>query len=148
MALESLRIEDYSDREFLLIIRDVADTDGWTDSHAVAEHLDLKHKRLASSRLSWLRRYGAVEREIERDEHGNIKANRRGEIQYTQRWRLTALGEAMALGRLRKSDQRTLEGMNEGQMLLAVRFISAQSNGDSGAGKLLQREWRYGHARR
>jgi hypothetical protein len=148
MAIDSLRIEDFSDREFLLVLRDVADGDGWADSEHVAAYLDLRNKRLASSRLSWLRRYGAVEREVKRDHTGNIRAHRNGEIQYTQRWRLTPLGEAMALGKLRKRDEQTLGGMNEGQMLLAVRYISEQSRGESGPGKLLQREWRFGHARR
>lgn len=147
MAIEHLTILDYSDREFLLICRDVADGDGWFESQAVADHMELKSKRLASSRLSWLRRYEAVEKELERDHTGAIRAHRDGKIRTTQRWRLTPLGEAMALGRLRKRDETTLNGMDAGQMLLAVRFISQQSRNDTSAGRLLQREWRFGHGK-
>src|SRR3954462_14187160 len=99
MAIDSVRIEDYSDREFLLIVADVAeDEDGWADSEQVAVRMDLSTRRLASSRLSGLRRYGAVEREPVRDEHGNIRYHRNGKPMHTQRWRLTAAGEALAFG--------------------------------------------------
>jgi hypothetical protein len=145
LPLESLTILDFSDREFLLVLVDVADADGWADSLQVANQLDLKSRKLASSRLSWLRRYGAVEREHVRDEHGAIRYHRNGKAMTTQRWRLTELGEQLAYGKLRKGDARALEGMNAGQMLLAARVISERTNDDSGMSKLVQREWRYGH---
>lgn len=145
---EHLTITDYSDREFLLICQDVAEADGWFEAVAVAERVGVAKTRIASSRLAWLRRYGAVEREVERDASGNIRASRNGSIKYTQRWKLSPLGEAIAAGRLRKRDEQTLSGMDEGQMLLAVRWISQQSQGGTGASKLLQREWRYGHGLR
>lgn len=148
MPIESLRIEEFSDREFLLVVRDVAEADGWTDSEHVAQRLDLAHRKIASSRLSWLRRYGAVEREVKRDASGNIRAHRNGKVMWTQRWRLTSLGEAIALGKLRKGDTRMLESLSEGQMLMVTRWISEQTVGDTGAAKLVQREWRFGHARR
>jgi hypothetical protein len=144
---EHLTITDYSDREFLLICKDVAEGDGWFEAVAVAERVGVAKTRIASSRLAWLRRYGAVEREIERDEAGNIRATRGGKVRYTQRWKLSPLGEAIALGRLRKRDEQALSSMDEGQMLMAVRYISQQSRDATGAGKLMQREWRYGHGR-
>lgn len=147
MTIERLTILDYSDREFLLVCRDVVDDDGWFESQSVADQLGLKSKRLASSRLSWLRRYEVVEREIERDHTGAIKATRDGRVVHTQRWRLTALGEALALGKLRKKDEQTFASMDEGQMLLAARWISQQSRGETGVSRMLQREWRHGHGR-
>lgn len=147
MAIEHLTILDFSDREFLLICRDVAEDEGWFESQAVADQLGLKSKRLASSRLSWLRRFGAVDREIERDHTGAIKATRAGRVVHTQRWQLTPLGEAIAEGRLRKKDEQALQSMDEGQMLLAIRWFSQQSKTEGGAGRMLQREWRHGHGR-
>lgn len=147
MPIERLSILDYSDREFLLICRDVAEADGWFESEDVAVQMGLVSRRLASSRLSWLKRYEAVDREVERDHTGAIKVHRNGKVRHTQRWRLTPLGESLALGKLRKGDQRALEGMNDGQMLLAVRWMAEHSADDSGMSKLLIREWRYGHGR-
>jgi hypothetical protein len=147
LPLDSLTILDFSDREFLLVLVDVSDADGWADSEQVANQLDLKGRRLASSRLSWLRRYGAVEREHARDENGSLRYHRDGRVMHTQRWRLTELGESLAYGKLRKADTRALEGMNAGQMLLAARMISERTNDDTGMSKLVQREWKYGHGR-
>lgn len=149
MTIDSLRIEDFSDREFLLIVADVvAETgEGWADSDEVARRMDLSSRRLASSRLSWLRRYGAVEREHVRDEHGNIRYHRNGKPMHTQRWRLTDLGEAMAFGKLRKKDEAALGSMGDEQMLLVTRWLTERTAGDEMVGKLVAREWRYGHAK-
>jgi hypothetical protein len=149
MSIDRLRIEDYSDREFLLIVADLADEDGWTDSQAVAIQMDLKRRAIASSRLSWLRRYGAVEREHKADEDGNIRYHRDGRVMHTQRWRLTEIGQAIAFGRLRKSDETALARLKDDQMLLVTRWLTKRTGaGDSTVGRLVAREWRYGHARR
>jgi hypothetical protein len=65
---------------------------------------------------------------------------------HTQRWRLTALGQAVAYGRLRKGDETALSKLGEGQLMLVTRWLSERSTGDAGMAKLVQREWRYGHA--
>jgi hypothetical protein len=149
MPIDHLRIEDYSDREFLLIVADVAaDEDGWADSDQIAQRMDLSSRRLASSRLSWLRRYGAVEREHVRDEHGQIRYHRNGKAMTTQRWRLTPAGEAVAFGKLRKGDEKALANLKDEQMLLVTRWLTERTVGDDTIGKLVAREWRYGHARR
>jgi hypothetical protein len=148
MPVDRLRIEDFSDREFLLILVDVADADGWSDSEHVRERMDLAERRIASSRLSWLRRYGAVEREHARDETGNLRYHRNGKLMFTQRWRLTKLGEAWAYGRLRKREETALAGMGEEQLPLVTRWLAERTRGETGAAKLVQREWRYGHAHR
>jgi hypothetical protein len=147
-ALENLRIESYSDREFLLLIADHAQDDGWAESLDVARALGFENRRFASARFAWLARYGAVEREHERDEAGNIRYHRNGKMMHTQRWRLTALGQAVAYGRLRKGDETALSRLGEGQLMLVTRWLSERSNGDAGIAKLVQREWRYGHATR
>jgi|SRR3954466_1274822 hypothetical protein len=148
MALENLRIESFSDREFLLVIADHEQADGWAESLDVARTLGFEDRRFAAQRFRWLAIYGAVEREHERDETGNIRYYRDGRIRYTQRWRLTDLGRAVARGRLRKGDETALGRIGDDQMLLVTRWLSERSRGDSGVAKLVQREWRYGHAPR
>jgi hypothetical protein len=147
-ALENLRIESYSDREFLLVIADHAKEDGWAESLDVAQALGFEDRRFAAQRFRWLAIYGAVEREHERDEGGNLRYYRDGRVRYTQRWRLTALGQAVAYGRLRKGDENALNKLGEGQLMLVTRWLSERSTGDAGMAKLVQREWRYGHAPR
>ena len=78
MPLTSLTIEDMSDREFLHVVLDVAEEDGWSSSDDVRRKLGMPKRFHASSRLSWLQRFGAVEREYARDEAGNIRYRRAG----------------------------------------------------------------------
>lgn len=148
MPRESLTIDDFSDREFLLIVVDAYDADGWADSQEVADRLDLVNRRFASSRLSWLARFGAVEREHRRDATGNLRWRKNGQPMWTQRWRLTAAGEALALGRLRKGDETALARLKDDQLLLVTRWLTQRSGADGTTAKLVQREWRHGHARR
>lgn len=148
MALDNLRIDTLSDREFLLVVADHLQDDGWADSFDVARAFGFEERKIAAGRFRWLREYGAVEREHERDEHGNIRYHRSGKPMDTQRWRLTELGEAVAYGQLRKGDESALERLGDAQLPLVTRWLSERSRGDTGMAKLLQREWRYGHARR
>jgi hypothetical protein len=148
MALESLRITDYSDREFLLVVLDHQGDDGWTESLDVAKALGFENRRFAAQRFAWLFRYGAVEREHERDESGNLRWHKSGKPMHTQRWRLTELGEQVALGKLRKGDETALGKLTDAQLPLVTRWLSERSRGDLGMAKLVQREWKYGHARR
>lgn len=147
MAIERLTIEDYSDREFLLVVIDCYEADGWANSEEIKKQMDLAERRIASTRLSWLARYGAVEREYARDEHGNLRYRKSGEIFYTQRWRLTEIGEALALGKLRKADEAALGRLEDKHLLLVTRWLTQMAI-DSGftVQKLVQREWRYGNA--
>lgn len=117
----------------------------------MAAQLDLKgddpHRSVAV-RLSWLVRYGAVEREHERDATGNLRYRRNGKPFHTQRWGLTPLGLAMAVGKLTKAQERSLEGLNEGSLLMATRFLSRKiASSDEHSGKLFQREYRHGIGR-
>jgi predicted ArsR family transcriptional regulator len=147
VPVERLTIDDYSDRELLLVLEDVADGDGWADAQDVADRLDLAKRAIASSRLAWLKRFGAVEREHERDEAGVLRYTASGKPVHTQRWRLTAAGRALAHGRLRKRDETTLDSMGDEQMLLVTRWLSQRTVDEGTTAKLVQREWRFGHAR-
>lgn len=148
MPRDSLTIDDFSDREFLLVVVDAYDEDGWADSQRVADRLDLLNRRFASSRLSWLQRFGAVEREHRRDDAGNLRWHKNGRPMWTQRWRLTEAGEMLAFGQLRKGDETALARLKDGQLLLVTRWLTQRSGTEGTTAKLVQREWRHGHARR
>jgi hypothetical protein len=148
VAIERLTIDDFSDREFLLVLADVADPDGWALASDIADQLDLAHKAIASSRLSWLRRWGAVEREHERDEHGVLRYTADGKPRHTQRWKLTPEGHAVAFGALKKGQESTLAKIGDDQLLAVTRWLSERTRADGAvSARLSQREWRYGHAK-
>ena len=150
MSLVSLKLVDFSDRELLLILDDVADSDGWASSRDMTEPVGLPEDgyRHVSSRLAWLRRYGAIERELLWDENGNPIMGPLGQKQ-GQRWRPTEAGRLMAYGKLSKAQYRALEAIGEGQMILAMRQMSLhyQQSSEIGA-TLARREWVYGMSRR
>lgn len=148
MPLENLKIETLSDREFLLAVVDHLQGDGWADSLDVAKAFGFANRKIPAQRFRWLAIFGAVEREHERDEHGNISYYRDGRVRFTQRWRLTELGTAVAHGDLRKADQRALDKLGDKQLLMVTRWLSERTRGDDGMAKIAQREWRYGHAHR
>lgn len=141
---EHLRLQDLSDREVLLVIIDQADGDGWTDSQTIADALDLRERRIASSRLSWLQRWGVLEREHERDEAGNLRWRRDGKPVYTQRWRPTGIGQDLASGSLRKAQQTAMTGARDGEMVELVRLLAEhQRQAPLAVRQLMRREYRY-----
>jgi hypothetical protein len=147
--LESLRLDDMSDREVLLVVRDVSATspDGWVLAVDVADQIGVRgerRKHSVSSRLAWLRRFGAAERELLWDENSNPIMNRAGTAQRTgQRWRLTDIGLAIANGNLRRAQERAVWDLDDSQALLLTRLLAGQIQGaDSTACKLAEREWR------
>lgn len=151
-GLTSLKLVDLSDRELLLVLRDVADWDGFASAVDVAERLGVRGEhphRSVAVRLSWLKRYGAVEREHERDPHTGALLYRGEKPVYTQRWKMTDTGMAMAVGKLNKSQEATLDKLKDGQMLMAMRWVSQRVAGsDPTVSKLMDREYRYGIGRR
>lgn len=150
MPLESLRLEDLSDREVLLVVRDVAELDGWAYAEDVGAQLGIvaEHRRRAAAvRLSWLSRFGAVEREHLVDAFGNLRYinDDRGRPKYGQRWRLTEVGEALADGKLRAAQQRSVDDADDAQLLLVARAVAerARHSGNATSAKLIEREWRH-----
>jgi hypothetical protein len=145
MPHDHLTIDDLSDREFLLVLDDVAKEDGWADSEHVAQRLDAAKKQIVSSRLSWLVRWGAVMREHERDRYGNLRYRADGTPRYTQRWALTPEGRALAFGSLKTRQRESLDKFDETQMIEVTRWLTTRSRSSSAvASKLIAREWRYG----
>lgn len=151
MALEHLRLEDLSDRELLLVMLDQADSEGFVDPMDLADVLGVvgEHpRRVVTARLAWLKRWGAVEREHQTDDHGNAmrftSGPQKGQPRPTQRYRLTAVGFDMANGSLRAAQEKALAGMDDGQMLLVTQWLTkrARESGTTVA-TLVRREWTY-----
>lgn len=151
---ESLRVVDVSDREVLWWLHDAADPDGWASSKEIVVSTgkgmwaepDHAHK-IVSGRLSWLMRYGAVQREhLEKD--GRPMFTKAGKPKYGQRWRLLPTGEQWMRGRLPKPVERALEGADIGTLGVALRVLHEQYGTNNDTVKaLLRREWTFGTRR-
>jgi hypothetical protein len=132
MAIHSLRLEEFSDRDILFLIAESADDEGWVSTLALSRVLDLDHDRptqCVGARLAWLRRYGAVRFR----EH-------KGESQ----WQLTDIGYALMRGDLLFKEQRILESMSEGQMLALMRYTARRAMQSSETTRhLVRREFRH-----
>jgi hypothetical protein len=147
-----LTLLDLSDRELLLVLRDVADAaTGYALAADIADRLDIGEEghRSVSVRLSWLSRYGAVEREYRRDSSGRLETTSGGKPIKLQGWRLTDVGFQMATGKLRKGTEKSLDSLSDGDALMAMRWFTQRVNGAGATvGKLLDREYRHGMGRR
>lgn len=144
-ALTHLRLEDLSDEDILRAVVAVADPDGWVTAPEVAAHLEVEGdnpQRAASSRLAWMKRYGAMERELLWDEHGNPVTRRDGVQRTGQRWKLTALGSAIASGALAAGQQRLMDGLTEGQAVLLTGALAQHAQASGKAAGLAKRAWR------
>jgi DNA-binding HxlR family transcriptional regulator len=142
--LEHLRLQELSDREVLLILRDQADADGYADVEDMGQQLGLDpaHQvRIITSRLTWLKRWGAVEREP-----ADLAGERRvpGEPPPRRRWRMTRTGQDLALGGLRKRQQQALETAEARDLLGITQLLAErQRGGDPTVRNLVRREWQY-----
>jgi len=157
----ALRLKDLSDREVLLAVlnSERESDDGWVTAYDVAVRLGMvpassepddvdeesvHGRRCVSSRLSWMRRYDTVERELLWDEHGN-PVMRGGVQRVGQRWRLSWLGRSVALGTLNDGQRKVIESANgAAELLLMARHVARAAQDTNGAGsKLVQREWQH-----
>lgn len=152
----NLKLENFSDRELLHILNDVAKEypdveDGWVEVEVMAARLGLSKdglseeqfalhaRRCLTGRLSWISRLsGTVEKE---DVRGKTAP---------PRYRLTLVGKQVVSARLSADlTKRLQEGVTDYAALHALqalsrRFISA----DVGAANLMRREWIYGTHRK
>ena len=135
--LSALTVYDFSDRELLLIVMEICEAnDGFAETFQIAEALGVKSKHPKSSvgsRMAVLRRIGAVDKDPEAPSYK------------TSRWMVTTRGAAIANGRLRATTERTIENMDEGQLLLLTRHLTRRYQGANGtASQMLRREWMTG----
>jgi hypothetical protein len=139
----SLRITDFSDRELLAIVGDVADADGGATVKALAEQIwpqatkdpdsdDAFHARAAvASRMNWMRRFGVVHR----DGKGS--------------WQLTEAGEQVLLARVSRYVTDAIEEASDfGLLDVQARISNRYAGLDQVAADVLRREWQFGRARR
>jgi hypothetical protein len=142
-----VKVVDLRDREFLLVLNDVISDheEGWASSWDMAERLGAPHRNVAQ-RLSHMVRFGLTEREVQRDEHGNIRYRRSGVPMYAQRWRLTQSGERLAFGKLTAQQQR-LADLPDERMVMIAELVGRRYTSDPTLGALLRREWSYATAR-
>ena len=138
----NLKLENYSDREVLHLMNDLADENGWVLIEHLAERIGIRvagmsdaqlaihARRCLGVRLGWIKRLSATV-EQKGDEHGV--------------WRLTSLGQQVVKAKLNASIDNALGQMNEANLLNAIdvvsrRYIRANQN----TANLLRREWQYG----
>ena len=130
----TLRNEDFTDRELLLLMMDVADADhdGVVTADDVAEALgyDEGSGYRVSPRLSWMTRYGFLAR------------NGRG-------WVITEAGSEIAHGRLPQRMTEGLATMGVGARVLAMRALSqGYVAGNDWQAAAVRREWLHQAAKR
>lgn len=147
VALERLRLRDLSDREVLLAMLDEGQGD-WITSHQLAARLGMNGDHphmMAAQRLSWLRRYGVVEREVLTDEHtGEPIYTSSGLLKYGQRWRPNDAGVALAEGHLKAAQEKAIASLDDATAVLLAAALADHSRASGGIGsRLIRREWQH-----
>jgi hypothetical protein len=131
-----------SDSELLGIVDDLADENGWTSTIAVRQQLgesvtDLIDRRSGvGPRLSWLVRYGWLEKGEPTDKDENT--NRR-----YQTYRLTAMGHALLdRPKLAANFERAFQGLNPAQRLQLTRELAEGGHNSPDEIRVaLRRQW-------
>lgn len=132
----SLRLADFSDEEVLALLVDLADNEGWVSSETYAESVQLPIQNVGS-RLSWLRRWGVVERDA------------RPGVPTRGFWRLTEMGEAVVQARFSKSQQNAFSSLSDPQLLRAMESLAGQYEAASfSVANLVRRRFLYSTYRR
>lgn len=142
--LTHLTLLDVSDRELLLLVRDHANPGGYVFAGQISTVLDIggeRPGRTVASRFSWLKRLGALERATKTEPYGTDEET--GQLG----WRLTELGMAIAIGRLNKTAEKTLEKMDPGALILLTRWLGGRVS-QNGVGRFVDREYRFGRGGR
>ena len=142
-AAGNLKLENYSDREILHLIDDLADKEGWVLDEHLAERIGLRvagmsdaqllihTRRCVGIRLAWIKKLtGAVERHPDKKDY---------------RWRLTEIGRAVVGAKLNGSLENGLSQMSEANVLIALEVVGHRYlRANTGAANLMRRQWAYG----
>lgn len=148
-GLTRLRNIDFTDRELLFIMDEVADENGLVHPEDVADRLgieDTDGKRTpagtVSNRLSWMRRYGLTDRVLPQ-QIGLPKSER-------ARYIITSAGRALMGGRITSAMLKELEKGDPGTELLLMREVSRRAyvNGSVTTAAAVRREWMHNAAMR
>lgn len=136
VGAQSLTLYDFSDPEFLAVCQDVQNAFGYFKTTEVSDrlNLDVKHpNNNVGIRLGWLKRYGVVEREEDK------------ESDYYRHWRLTEEGAAVVNAHLNPNQRRAMEGLGIEQSLEVAKLLTDryQVSGRATA-NLVRRQIQYG----
>ena len=131
VRLASLRLADYSDRELLQMVADVADENGgWASSSQIAQALGMEHDARVNnvgSRMAAMRRFGAVAKHDE---------------SYPAQWRLTPIGEIMSFGAPDENTLKIIQKAKPEELLVLTRVLGQRRTGEpEAAAHLIRREW-------
>lgn len=141
-VLEKLRNSDMSDRALLIKLKQCEDDDGLIDPAYVAEKLNVigTDKRTpagtVSTRLSWMRRYGM----IERVEPTHIGLRRKDGCRYT----ITPFGHEVSRGHIPASVMRELEKDSAGTQVAIMDELAKRAfvaNGNPYRGRVVRRQF-------
>lgn len=127
--VKHLPLVAFSDRELLHVISDIADEDGWVNGKEVAAILEVSVGS-CSSRLSWLHRFGALERRCLKEDKGK------------PRFRMNAHGRALYEASLTPTQTRVLEALRNGRSQVALGALLDQET-DPLTARMVRREFRF-----
>jgi hypothetical protein len=120
---------DFRDLDLMLKIEDEGDNDGWVEAAALAASLGFgEDVRPVAQRLSWMRRYGMLERHKDAGD-----------------WRLTDGGLRVIEARLRAAQSRSIEKLPDEAMIdVMANITSRYHHGSPMMAHLLRREFLFG----
>jgi hypothetical protein len=145
----SLRNTDYTDRELLMVMADVANNGGLILGLDVADRLgypkdpdDEKPPREVTGRLAWMKRYGFVDR-IDPRSIG-LKGSE------PPRYVITPAGQAIMGGRISAAVERELDKGDPGTEVLLMRSLATRGfiEGRDWEAAAIRREWLHNAAKR
>jgi hypothetical protein len=132
----SLKLADFLDEEFLALVQDLADYEGWVSSQVIANSIPIEVRNV-SSRLSWMKRFGVVERDTRPGSRTRYD------------WRLTEVGEALVKARFSKSQQTALAKITDDQLWALTQDLSSRYEGvGNAAANLIRRRFTASTVRR
>lgn len=138
----SLQLVEFTDREFLYVVDDALDADGWATSSQVQDVLQLEHPRPTAcigSRMAWLRRLDVIDYD---------HAAPRNAL---TRWTITAKGRQFMDGKLTAAQQKAMDALRSdaGHTLMALRALREEfESADDMTAGMMRREWTHGVQRR
>ncbi len=139
---DTARLADFSDREILHMVDDHGDNDGWVTTDQIAQAISGRPKRddrrnarrAAGIRLSWLKRFGVIERKTDQPLLGA--------------WRITQVGKHFLDGRLKERTAQEVRVMPDAQLVELLRHTSDRYQAaPRSSAILMRREWQRGMLR-
>lgn len=135
---------DISDRELLYRLDELADNEGLCTTAELAQGFGLEEDegRQLSPRLSWLKRFGALESEDTYRTRVSEKTGRESRYKVNA-WRITVDGETYFFTNFNASKRRSVESIDEANIVEAVAIVAAryQATNSMVAKSMMRRQW-------